>query len=277
MNPTVHGKLYPEIDSATLLRPELRLFVDHSIVDSSALDSVIQIDTLGVYLRDIPGCSCQIHFVLSKEGAENQLTALIRQLGATEVEMASEVSPEVEEALPEGDSVLKIVASTALDCDADCIVTSDQSKLALTDDCRAQLSISIENWTSVLSSCEVFVRGHEIPWSFKSPMWGCPFGPFYTMTESRQSLLDLYGALSASEKQFDTNIIEYGRSIAYPRMTNLCYARDKLLFYSQQRRATKRAKLTRQDFWFEAGYHLNHYYLLLWGGLALGGHRRWEQ
>jgi len=49
-------------------------------------------------------------------------------------------------------------------------------------------------------------------------------------------------------------------------MANLCFTRDRLLFYEQQQAVAKRARWERQEFWFETAYHLNFYYLLLYGG-----------
>lgn len=61
--------------------------------------------------------------------------------------------------------------------------------------------------------------------------------------------------------------IELLRSLALNRHAALSYTRDKLLFYAQQERAARRHRLSRQGFGFELGYHLSHYYVLLWSGL----------
>lgn len=269
MPPVVHGKTYPEIQSVSLLRHEHRLLFDHSSEQDRVKNVALQIDTLRSYLREIPGRDCQIKFIFVQPVQDNEVTRFLRVLGGEEVSESTEVKPEVEEAIPDGTADLKIMASTALAEDADCIVTDDKSKLAFADDLRAKVSVTVEDLDSILGSCEVFTRGHEIPWSFKRPIWGCPFGEFYAMTEPNMPLTNLYDAFlkKANEKKLNPEITEYARSIALPRMTNLCYARDKLLFYDQQRRSTKRAELQRQSFWFEAGYHLNHFYILHWGGV----------
>jgi len=51
----------------------------------------------------------------------------------------------------------------------------------------------------------------------------------------------------------------------FNRIPNILFTRDRLLFYEMQQTAAKRAKWTRQKFEFEVGYHLNFYYILLYG------------
>jgi hypothetical protein len=85
------------------------------------------------------------------------------------------------------------------------------------------------------------------------------------MAEPNLKLLRLYE--SAGKARLDPETTELLRSLCFNRHSGLSYTRDKLLFHVQQRRSAKRHKLERQDFAFEAGYFLNHYYVLLWAGL----------
>jgi hypothetical protein len=59
---------------------------------------------------------------------------------------------------------------------------------------------------------------------------------------------------------------ETGRSLVHNRLPNICFTRDRLLFYEMQRMTAQRAKWKRQDFVFEIGYYLNFYYPLIYGG-----------
>ena len=93
------------------------------------------------------------------------------------------------------------------------------------------------------------------------------------MVPCGSALLEVHGpqciiqVQQGQERRFDADTVETARSLAYNRPVALCYTRDKLLFYKQQRRAATRRSLTQQTFWFEAGYFSNHYYLLMWGGV----------
>ena len=118
----------------------------------------------------------------------------------------------------------------------------------------------------LLPQCEIFVRGHDVPWSFELMAWSEPWAAFYGMSEKdtfREGLrfLDL-----CQQKNLSPAIQDIGRMLIYNRLPNLCFTRDRLLFYGMQQAAAKRAKWERQTFAFEASYYLNFYYLLIYGG-----------
>src|SRR5262249_25658005 len=118
----------------------------------------------------------------------------------------------------------------------------------------------------MLRQSELFVRGHEIPWAFSNPMFDAPWATFYFFAEPR-TLNPGQAFLSVCQKKgLGAGVQEAGRSFVYNRLPNILYTRDRLLFYEMQQAAAKRARWTRQKFWFEVSYHLNFYYLLLFGG-----------
>jgi hypothetical protein len=195
--------------------------------------------------------------------------AFLRQIGAEILPTSKIILPQVAEAFPcsdEKETEEAGIASAALVGDADIVVQDEETVNRLSEHYK-KISISVEHYDKVKRSCEIFVRGHEIPWSFISPMWGCPWTTFYTMTELSQfTTLNELNSL-AQAKGVDPETREHIRSLVLNRFPNICYTRDKLLFYVQQRRMAKRHNLSRQDYSFEVGYFLNHYYLLFWGGL----------
>ncbi len=69
----------------------------------------------------------------------------------------------------------------------------------------------------------------------------------------------------AQQKHLDEVGLETGRSLIHNRLPNLCFTRDRLLFYEIQRRVAIRAQWKRQEFAFEIAYYLNFYYLLIYG------------
>jgi len=228
-------------------------------------------DVLRCYLRDIPGSSCRISFLLPPQIGNNFEVeyAFLRQLGAEVLQTSKIIAPQVAEVFPdsnEKETEHAGIASAALVGDADIVVQDEETVHKLSEHYK-KISVSAEDYDRAKRSCEIFVRGHEIPWSFISPMWGCPWTTFYTMTELSNftPLTDLLSL--AQSKKLDPETCEYIRSLVLNCFSNLCYTRDKLLFYVQQRRTAKRHNLSRQDYSFEVSYFLNHYYLLFWGGL----------
>jgi hypothetical protein len=268
--PFVYGNIYPEVQSATLLRTELRVLVDCASATDQLIQALGNVAVLRKYLADI---SSHRHVVITTiqlpPASPDHLVAILKRLDTHSIVGDLMVKAEVEKAMPNAPQETKRLLSIALNADTDCILTTDAEKLALSG-LVEELSITIDDPPSMLRWCEVFSRGHEIPWSFREPMWGCPFSSFYALTGASQPLVELHAALCRQLQQpppVTRVIVEYARSLAYNRSANIGYARDKILFYALQRRAARRRRLLRQSFWFEAGYHLNHYYLLLWGGV----------
>jgi hypothetical protein len=71
----------------------------------------------------------------------------------------------------------------------------------------------------------------------------------------------------AQQNKAELDAQETGRSLIHNRLANLCFTRDRLLFYEIQKLAALRAKWKRQEYAFEVAYYLNFYYPLLFGGL----------
>jgi hypothetical protein len=71
---------------------------------------------------------------------------------------------------------------------------------------------------------------------------------------------------SAQKKNADPEARETGRSLIHNRIPNICFTRDRLLFFDSQRLTSVRSKWKRQEFTFEIAYFLNCYYPLLYGG-----------
>lgn len=71
----------------------------------------------------------------------------------------------------------------------------------------------------------------------------------------------------AQKNKADGEGQETGRSFVHNRLPNICFTRDRLLYYEIQRLASARNKLKRQAFAFEIAYFLNFYYPVIYGGL----------
>jgi hypothetical protein len=66
-------------------------------------------------------------------------------------------------------------------------------------------------------------------------------------------------------KGIDRDATEVGRSLAFNRLGDICFTRDRLSFYEMQVMVSKRSRWKRQTFSAEIAYYLNFYYLLLFG------------
>jgi hypothetical protein len=86
------------------------------------------------------------------------------------------------------------------------------------------------------------------------------------MTESETFRRGMEFLHAAGKKKADTDGQETGRSLVHNRLPNICFTRDRLLFYEIQRLTSVRGHWKRQAFSFEIAYYLNFYYPVLYGG-----------
>lgn len=271
MTPILHGRVHPETSSSSLVRRELRILLDPRFLEGDWVARLIDLNVLCQYLASLPGSPCTITLLApsAPDAGLSPALALIRQYGGEVLPYGGVVVPDAATALADlgvrHPDFLTLV-STAFAADADVVMTRPPGPDVVFDqDLFRQLSITVGGFELALHAAEVFVRGHQVPWSFRHPMWNCPWTPFYSMAEPAQTLIALHQR--AHDLVLDAATVELLRSLALNRHSALSYTRDQLLFYVLQRRAATRNKLGRQDFAFELGYFLNSYYLLLWAGL----------
>jgi hypothetical protein len=269
MSPLIHGRIYPETESSGLVGYTLRVLIDPRMVRDH-WRSILDIDTLRIYLRDVES-PCRIVLLLPAKRDEPDIDATyesMRGIGVEELPSSVVITPEAATAFPDApsDSDALALASTALIGDAD-IVVSEQ--LANKPECVTRfqkLHIQLASIQLAKQACEVFVRGHEVPWSFRFPAWLMPWTPFYSMVDPDIQAMEQFRAL-AIRKGVSPEVQERIRSLGLNRWSAIDYTRDKLLFYLIQRRRANRHKLEKQDFTFELSYHLTTYFLLFWGAL----------
>jgi hypothetical protein len=269
MSPFVHGHIYPETESSGLVGYSLRALIDPRIVRDH-WRSILDIDTLRIYLRNVES-PCRIVLLLPAKRNESEFDAAyesMRGIGVEELPSSLVITPEAAAAFPDagGESDALAFASTALIGDAD-IAISEQ--LASESDCIGQfrkLHVALVDIQRAKQTCEVFVRGFEVPWSFRLPVWLMPWTPFYSMVDPDIQTMEQFRAL-AIRKGVLPEVQERIRSLGLNRWSAISYTRDKLLFYTIQRRRANRHKLEKQDFAFELSYHLTSYFLLFWGAL----------
>jgi len=273
MSPFIHGHIYPESNRSSLARREFRILVDLGVLDGANLSHLLEIDVLRQHLQSLPGPPCRIVFVASAEdpSAPPSSYADFAFLGLEVVSISDAVSAEVAEALGASlDGPLRLLVGTALHNDIDIVAGSTPPAGFEPQEVTRATGLILGDWKHVKRSCEVFVRGHDIPWSFNHPAWGMPWTPFYSIAEPDRKLIGLWDAartLPLGPAGFDPKALETLRSLALPRHAGLCYTRDKLLFYAHHDRLSRRNQNIKSDYAFQAGYHLNHYYLQLSAGL----------
>jgi len=254
--PYVYGKIYAEIDSAGLLNHRFKVLIElkEDKDFKNFFPFILELCTLNTYLNDITDSSVHLElFVPQTLNSYNLRTC--EELG-----LASAV---LNERVKNYNEKIELVAKSI---DADLVVTENKEVVDFFKQ-KKESYLLVEDRNGAKKSIEVFVKGHEIPWSFSSPSWNMPWTTFHSLSDEfgRKS----YEIYETKFRQIglDAETIELFRSLLLNRVSHICYTRDKLLFYVQQRNYAKRHNWERQDFGFETSYYLCYYYLLFWGGI----------
>ena len=260
--PNVRGRFIPEIESTGRLKKCLDVLLWGNGWGKQNWADLDEIEVLRDYLRSIRPSFCGIRLLVP--AAHN---GTIEMLGKLDVKF---VSVEISNANPEtskiiGEKELAIAAQTALTCDGDALVVSNPEWLPYAEELD-DLGLLLTDTSFLKYYCEIFVRGHEVPWAFARKIWGQTWNGFYHMTEQRTLGVGLDFLYEAQKKKVNAEAQETGRSLIYNRLPNICFTRDRLLFYEIQKMAAQRAKWKRQEFAFEISYYLNFYYPLIYGG-----------
>ena len=181
------------------------------------------------------------------------------------------ISPEAEEAFLHDHKDLNHVAISraafcAKTCRADCIVVPRGSPaLPFLQDISASMRCLLTDASFLLTLTETFVRGFEIPWTYRFMMWDVTWETFYLTAEPNifEPLTKL--VVTIQNRGCSAYAVKAARSIAFNRMPQVCYTRDRLQWLSMQRDAARRDGFTNQNYVFEISDSLNFYYLLLSG------------
>lgn len=266
--PIIHGRIYAEPQGWTMPSPEFRILVPPGAV-ATAGKHLLDIDALSIFLRSLPGPPCGLH--LFSYGDEAIVAERFAGLSIAFTRLTAEPMHEsvervrtafCEHAAPQ--ATVELLArgiEAKVDIVVPEVVPTDPPQITL----MKALDIEVCDWREATRACEVFVRGHEVPWAFNVDSWGMPWSHLYLWAERAERLWALREAIHNRAPSLETR--ELARSLALNRHPSLAYTRDRLLFYVQQQRTARRFRFRRSDFVFECNYYLNHYYLLLWGGL----------
>lgn len=117
----------------------------------------------------------------------------------------------------------------------------------------------------LLREIEIFVRGFDIPWSFKSIAYNQTWDAFYLMAEN--SVFTPLLLIHSKFQETSSPGAEFVRALIYNSLPFVRYSRDRFDFYLRQRRIAIRRQWIHQPFGFELGYALTAFYLLTYSAL----------
>ena len=260
--PLVRGEFLPAVESAGKLKKCLDILLWGNNWTRQNLIDLHQIEILRDYLRSIRPSFCGIRLYVPATHIETAETLKGLNINFVSIDAENEYPEKIKGIDDRG---LTNAAGTALRCDADALIVTNPDWLPFATELD-DVGLFLTDTSFMKHYCEIFVRGHDVPWAFAPNIWGLTWTGFYQMTEQRTLGVGMDFLYRAQKTNADAEAQETGRSLIHNRLPNICFTRDRLLFYEIQKMAAVRAKWQRQEYAFEVGYYLNFYYPLIFGG-----------
>jgi hypothetical protein len=260
--PVIRHRFIPEIESTGLAKRCFDVLLwGNDWSKSNAYDLDI-LEILRTYLRSLEPRFVGIRVRVPKTHTES--IALLQNLDCN-FSLTETTAPEPDLFQKLGEEELATAVQTAIAEDVDALVVGKQKWFPYVEDVE-KLGVLLTDTGHLKYQCEIFARGHDVPWAFEHPRWGATWTAFYQLTEPNTFKNGMDFLVAAGQKKVNEDGQETGRSLVHNRLPNICFTRDRLLFYEIQRFASIRNRWKRQSFVFEIGYYLNFYYLVIFGG-----------
>jgi hypothetical protein len=182
--PLVRGLILPEIKLVGRAKQFLDILIWIERLERADGLTLDQLDHLRIYLDSLQPFVCQIRFWVSRRHAETAawLNAVnIKHQLVDEGDAAAEIGSQVKDA----DAELLTALGTALSIDADCLAVNHREWFPFVEDFE-KLGMLLTDCSFLIPYAELFSRGHDVPWSFRSKVWYDPWTTFY-ITEEPQT------------------------------------------------------------------------------------------
>ena len=232
--PTIRGKFIAEMEKGMPLRRAFKILLWLDRLSGREWRLLEDLDRLRLYLsRELDG-PCRIRLMVT-----DTHTTLLGQAANLRLDVEVVTSVPMSETLHAGldNESIRSAVSVGLANDADCIVVPNEllPYLELVEEHSHML---LTDASFLLKYVEVFVRGHGLAWAFSHPVLNQSFSTFYQFAELVQTFqpgFELQYLLRSPAQ--DSETIEAGRTLFNNRLMNICFTRDQLLFFAQQREA----------------------------------------
>jgi hypothetical protein len=260
MTPFIRGRILAEVESTGQAKRSLDVLVWLPQLTARDLTALGDVCILKDYLASLVPRVCDVLFHVPSTFSATASALAHFGVPFLSVQVAAVTSAERAAFKDDASSGLLETSATAISRDCDLILIREPDWFAYWRELDEYNLLAVD--CDILKrQCELFVRGHDLPWSFTDMTWHYPWTSFYMMAEHPTFQAGLRFLEIGQKKKLDRESMETARMLVYNRLPNLCFTRDRLLFYELQRRAAKRAKWTRQKYLFEMGYYLEFYYL----------------
>lgn len=260
--PVHRGRFFPQIESTGQQSQTFTILLWGRDWSRQEVNDLLDVETLQAYLSSLTKPSCSVRVCVPDDQAWTR--ELAARLGL-DCEAVNPQNPAEQTGRIFPNAGLAGAVETSLACNADVLVSNERVWFPYIEECE-KLGFLISDTSFVKRLLEWFVRGHDVPWSFSQQIWDLTWTGFYAMTEQETFHPGFEFLEVAQQKNAPASAQEVGRTLIHNRLPNICFTRDRLLFWEVQQRVAKRKRWRRQEFTFETAYFLNFYYMLLYGG-----------
>lgn len=250
MTPIVNGNMFPELHEQMLDPTEFNVLILNSL-NNEHLKFLSQLEVLHNYIKSKidDGTVIQIHAIKDskKNMFEEQVRVTVHKLDNVKLATALGLIKQLD---------IDVVLDNAPHFSDKEVIDNDTSFKVVRD------------LDSLISECETFLVGRNIPWILNDAMWNTTwFARYYSRPGLCRNVFNFMGEAKAEYKYTDEQV-ERVRYLTN-RIGQIDYSRDVLNSYLQKKRRVFRHDIKHQDYSFELNYHLSNYYFLISGGLDI--------
>lgn len=239
--PFVRGNFVPVIESTGRLKRSLDVLLHLENLNGTTAASLQELEQLRAYLKSLDPRDCSIRLLAATDHRRILLTLRALEIEARPVTRSTSIERIPRNIAKDLTEPLKSLLSTALDQDADCIVTADSGMLSYVEEFN-QAGVLVTSCDFLLRYAETFVRGHDVLWAFAHKVWFEPWMGFYQLSEPWTLKPGMDFLYLCQSKGVGRDAQELCRSLIYNRLGDLCFTRDRLCFYEIQQSVAKRAQ-----------------------------------
>ncbi|MBT6755754.1 MAG: hypothetical protein HOA85_00585 [Candidatus Pacebacteria bacterium] len=157
------------------------------------------------------------------------------------------------------------LVDTYFEYECDLLLTSNRLLHKESKKLANDFRMYVTDFPKIFDDVETFLKGHHVYISHSMPIHGLQPSIFYPMTDTKlQQYQIAMGKIVGKGSKKETEAYQYFRGIFFHRYSFLRYSMDQIKFNMFQAKRLEDEKL-RFGHYFLSSYHLNNFYLNLWG------------
>ena len=214
MTPIVRGRILPEVEGTGRKKASLDVLACLSRPSAREISNLDEVCILMQHVRSFGQYVCDIRLHVPDNCDATSLALTQFGIPASRVPVAKVTENERKVLGNDAPPALLEASATALYHDCDLILTQDQGWFPFWHELDKYNLLAVDSGT-LKRQCEIFVRGHDVPWSFADMAWNHPWTTFYMMAERTTFSSGLRFLDTCQRKKVDQDTSETARMLVY--------------------------------------------------------------